>query len=89
VPFYNEATAIQPFAAAIIPALEAVPDAAWEIICVDDGSRDATLLQLVALSQADPRFRVLEFSRNFGKEAALTEGLDAARGEAVVIIDAD
>lgn len=47
------------------------------------------MLKLVALAQADPRFRVLEFSRNFGKEAALTAGIDAARGEAVIPIDAD
>jgi len=89
VPFYNEAASIQPFADAILPALDAIPGTNWEIICVDDGSTDGTLLKLVALAQADPRFRVLEFSRNFGKEAALTAGIDAARGEAVVPIDAD
>jgi len=89
VPFYNEAEAIQSFADAILPALEAVPDTSWEIVCVDDGSKDGTLLKLVALAQADPRFRVLEFSRNFGKEAALTAGIDAAKGEAVIPIDAD
>ncbi|MCB5944866.1 glycosyltransferase family 2 protein [Acidocella sp. KAb 2-4] len=89
VPFYNEAASIQPFADAILPALDAIPGTSWEIICVDDGSTDGSLLKLVALAQADPRFRVLEFSRNFGKEAALTAGIDAARGEAVVPIDAD
>ncbi|MGO9816581.1 MAG: glycosyltransferase family 2 protein [Acidocella sp.] len=89
VPFYNEAEAIQSFADSILPALETVPDARWEIVCVDDGSKDGTLLKLVALAQADPRFRVLEFSRNFGKEAALTAGIDAAKGEAVIPIDAD
>lgn len=89
VPFYNEAPAIQRFADAILPVLEAVPDTEWEIVCVDDGSTDGTLLKLVALAQADARFRVLEFSRNFGKEAALTAGIDAARGAAVIPIDAD
>ncbi|GAN82281.1 Glycosyltransferase involved in cell wall bisynthesis [Acidocella aminolytica 101 = DSM 11237] len=89
VPFYNEAAAIQPFADAILPVLEAVPDSRWEIVCVDDGSKDSTLLKLVALAQTDIRFRVLEFSRNFGKEAALTAGIDAAKGEAVIPIDAD
>ena len=89
VPFYNEAASIQPFVDAILPALDAIPGTSWEIICVDDGSTDGTLLKLVALAQADSRFRVLEFSRNFGKEAALTAGIDAARGEAVVPIDAD
>jgi len=61
----------------------------WEIVCVDDGSRDDTLAQLVALHRADPRVTVLELSRNFGKEIALTAGLDAARGDAVIPIDAD
>ncbi|HTP01821.1 MAG TPA: glycosyltransferase family 2 protein, partial [Anaerolineales bacterium] len=89
VPFYNEAEAIQSFADSILPALETVPDTRWEIVCVDDGSKDGTLLKLVALAQVDPRFRVLEFSRNFGKEAALTAGIDAANGEAVIPIDAD
>lgn len=89
VPFYNEAESIQSFADAILPALEAISDMSWEILCVDDGSKDGTLLKLVALSQTDPRFRVLEFSRNFGKEAALTAGIDAAKGDAVILIDAD
>ena len=89
VPFFNEAGAIQPFCAAVLPCLEAIPGTAWEIVCIDDGSTDSTLLKLVALAQADQRFRVLEFSRNFGKEAALTAGIDAARGEAVILIDAD
>ena len=89
VPFYNEAEAIPHFRAMLLPVLEAIPGTDWEIICVDDGSADTTLLQLVALAQADPRFRVIEFSRNFGKEAALTAGIDAARGAAVIPIDAD
>jgi glycosyltransferase involved in cell wall biosynthesis len=89
VPFYNEAAAIQSFADVLLPVLETVPNMCWEIICVDDGSTDGTLLKLVALAQADPRFRVLEFSRNFGKEAALTAGIDAAKGDAVIPIDAD
>lgn len=89
VPFYNEAPAIQTFVDTLLPALEMVPDTRWEIVCVDDGSKDGTLLKLVALTQTDQRFRVLEFSRNFGKEAALTAGINAAKGEAVIPIDAD
>jgi polyisoprenyl-phosphate glycosyltransferase len=89
VPFYNEEDAIQLFADMILPVLDNIPDTAWEIVCVDDGSRDGTLLKLVALAKADKRFRVLEFSRNFGKEAALTAAIDAARGDAVIPIDAD
>ena len=60
-----------------------------EIICVDDGSRDATLDMLRARSASDPRVRVIALSRNFGKEAALTAGIDAARGRMVAPIDAD
>ncbi|HTQ71867.1 MAG TPA: glycosyltransferase family 2 protein [Acidocella sp.] len=89
VPFYNEEESIGTFAAAVLPALDAIPETQWEIICVDDGSRDKTLAGLLALAAADSRFRVVEFSRNFGKEAALTAGLEAARGEAVIPIDAD
>lgn len=89
VPFYNEAESIQSFSDAILPVLEAIPEVSWEIVCVDDGSKDGTLIKLVALAQADPRFRVLEFSRNFGKEAALTAGIDASKGQAVIPIDAD
>jgi glycosyltransferase involved in cell wall biosynthesis len=89
VPFYNEAEAIPHLRATLLPCLEAIPDTTWEIICIDDGSTDTTLLQLVALAQADGRFRVIEFSRNFGKEAALTAGISAARGTAVIPLDAD
>ncbi|WP_270183763.1 glycosyltransferase family 2 protein [Acidocella sp. MX-AZ03] len=89
VPCYNESEAIAPFAATIIPLLEAIPETQWEIICVDDGSKDDTLAQLIALAQRDPRVRVIELSRNFGKEAAMTAGLDAARGDAVIPFDAD
>jgi polyisoprenyl-phosphate glycosyltransferase len=89
VPFFNEADMIRPFYEVVMPCLEAIPGTEWEIVCVDDGSGDATLAKLVALVAVDKRFRVIEFSRNFGKEAALTAGIDAARGEAVVPMDAD
>jgi glycosyltransferase involved in cell wall biosynthesis len=88
VPFFNEAETIPHFRSSLVPVLEAIQDKNWEIICIDDGSTDATLPALVALT-ADPRFKILELSRNFGKEAALTAGLDAARGDAVIPIDAD
>ena len=60
-----------------------------EIVCVDDGSRDETLARLRARAAVDRRIRVLALSRNFGKEAALTAGLDAAAGDLVVPLDAD
>ena len=61
----------------------------FEVICVDDGSTDSTLAELIELTKKDTRFRVLEFSRNFGKEAALSAGIDFANGDAVIPIDAD
>jgi glycosyltransferase involved in cell wall biosynthesis len=89
VPCYNEAEVIAGFCARVLPVLAAIPGTEWEIICVDDGSADNTLVQLVALAGQHKGMRVIEFSRNFGKEAALTAGIDAARGEAVIPIDAD
>ena len=89
VPCYNESEAIGPFVTEVTPLLDAIPDTEWEIVCVDDGSRDDTLEKLITLATTDPRFKVVEFSRNFGKEAAMTAGLDAARGDAVIPMDAD
>lgn len=60
-----------------------------EIVCVDDGSRDDTLARLRERAKSDPRLRVLPLARNFGKEAALTAGLDRATGDLVVPLDAD
>lgn len=88
-PFYNEAEGINYFRDAILAVVDGIADAAFEIVCVDDGSKDSTLQQLIALSKSDPRFRVLELTRNFGKEAALTAGIDFARGDAVIPIDSD
>jgi polyisoprenyl-phosphate glycosyltransferase len=89
VPFHNEAGGVDAFQRELGAALATLPGHAFEIICVDDGSTDGTLDELVALHQRDARVRVIELSRNFGKEAALTAGIDAARGDAVVAMDAD
>ncbi|MGF1575692.1 MAG: glycosyltransferase family 2 protein [Cyanophyceae cyanobacterium] len=61
----------------------------YELICINDGSRDLTLQGLLAHQQRDPAIKVLDLSRNFGKEIALTAGIDASRGLAVIPIDAD
>lgn len=89
VPVYNEAGAIEPFVSAVEAATAAM-DAQLDIIFVDDGSRDATCDEIVAAtkSHAIP-IQLLALSRNFGKEAALTAGLDAAAGDAVIPIDVD
>ena len=61
----------------------------WELVCVNDGSKDDTLDQLLNLRQKDPRIVVIDLSRNFGKEAALTTGLDHACGDCAIPLDAD
>jgi dolichol-phosphate mannosyltransferase len=88
VPVYNEAENIPRFFVdlkKILSGLEEKYD--WEIIFIDDGSRDSSAAELQKIT--DSRVRVLELSRNFGKEAALSAGLSQARGEAAVMIDAD
>jgi glycosyltransferase involved in cell wall biosynthesis len=89
VPFYNEGDGIEYFFQAICPIFDQLPNIDCEVVCVDDGSNDDTLKKLIAIVDRDPRFHVVELSRNFGKEAALTAGIDAARGDAVIPIDAD
>jgi len=89
VPFYNEGEAVDPFFAEIVPVLEGIEGIRFEIVCVNDGSKDATLDKLIAASTKDARVRVVDLTRNFGKEAALTAGLDEALGDAVIPIDAD
>jgi glycosyltransferase involved in cell wall biosynthesis len=61
----------------------------WEVIYVNDGSTDATFAVLAALARNDPRVRVIDLSRNFGKEIAMTAGLDHSVGDATILIDAD
>lgn len=88
-PFYNEGEGIWIYFEAIRALMDRVPDCHFEVICVDDGSRDNTLPLLRELPLKDSRFRIAELSRNFGKEAAMSAGLDLTRGDAVVVIDAD
>jgi glycosyltransferase involved in cell wall biosynthesis len=61
----------------------------WEAVYVNDGSQDGTLALMQALRRTDPRLAIVNLSRNFGKEIATTAGLDHARGDAVIVIDAD
>lgn len=86
VPFHNEAENIAPLYARLCVVLD---PGRWELVCVNDGSRDDTLARLVALAKRDQRVRVIDLSRNFGKEAALTAALDFARGDAIIPLDAD
>jgi polyisoprenyl-phosphate glycosyltransferase len=88
IPVFNEALGIGPLLARLVPVLERLTPA-WEIVFVDDGSADDTLSVVKAHNARDPRIGAVAFSRNFGKEVAIAAGLDHARGEAVVIMDAD
>ena len=89
VPFFNEGGAINHFYSGMSPILSINIGCNFEVICVDDGSTDSTLAELIKLTKKDTRFHILEFSRNFGKEAALSAGIDFANGDAVIPIDAD
>lgn len=85
-PVYNEEGTIDEFYARMCAALEGLE---FELVLVDDGSSDASPQLLEQLAESDPRVCVVYLSRNFGHQTALTAGLDHARGDAVVMIDAD
>lgn len=88
VPAYNESDVIDSFHARIGAVLDGI-DAMARVIYVDDGSSDDTWQKLSAIANVDARAVAVRLSRNFGKEAAMTAGLDAADADAVVVIDAD
>src|SRR4051794_8618779 len=90
VPVKNEEDGILPFVERVGAILDSIAaGSGWEILFVDDGSTDATLAAIVAANQRDARVHALSLSRNFGKEAALSAGLDHARGHAVIPMDVD
>ena len=88
IPVYNEAEAL-PFLFCSVEKVLKNMDCSYELILVNDGSRDATPQILLKAAAANQRIKVLEFSRNFGHQAAITAGLDFASGDAVVVMDAD
>ena len=91
VPAYNEEEVLPIFHARLVAALANVREleGRWEVIYVNDGSKDGTLRILKELQLTDPAIGVAALSRNFGKEAAMSAGLKLARGDAVILIDAD
>ena len=86
-PIYNEHESVEELHRRLAAALE--PLGPYEIVLVDDGSTDGSWEAMQGLAAADDRLRLLRLSRNFGHQIALTAGLDAARGDAVVLIDGD
>ena len=89
VPCYNEEEALPLFYAEIVKVAERLPEADFEFLFVNDGSRDRTLSILRDLAKRDSRVKYLSFSRNFGKEAGMIAGLEHAKGDYVAILDAD
>ncbi|WP_043743090.1 glycosyltransferase family 2 protein [Paramagnetospirillum magneticum] len=88
IPCYNEGENVPLLFARLLPALEGL-GVSFEVICINDGSRDDTLDRLLDLQKGESRLRVIDLSRNFGKEKALSAGLFHSRGQAVVPMDAD
>ena len=88
IPIFNE-EAVLPLLIRRIKALLDQLDGPSEAIFVDDGSRDTSAIYLREMAATDPRLRLIELSRNFGHQIAITAGMDAAAGDAVIVMDAD
>ena len=89
VPVMNEAESIEAFYERTSAMLRTMDPADYELIFVEDGSRDRTYDILSSFAAVDPRVRIIKFSRNFGHQVAITAGIDIARGDCIVVIDAD
>lgn len=89
IPVYNEAANIRPLMAALLPVLTELSRYTCEIIFVDDGSTDRSVQAVEELMVTNSRIKLVEFSRNFGKELATTAGIHSATGDAVIMLDAD
>ena len=88
-PVFNEVEVIGRFYDRVRKAMDGIESAAYELIFVDDGSTDGSYEKLVALANARADTKIIKFSRNFGHQIAITAGIDLAKGDAVVVIDAD
>jgi polyisoprenyl-phosphate glycosyltransferase len=91
IPVYNEEESITELDRRLKALLSNLPGVGdeWEVIFVDDGSRDDSRRMLASLAHSEPRYRVVVFSRNFGHQFAITAGVDRAEGQSVVVMDAD
>lgn len=89
VPVYRESGNLTRLVAELDRVTDQIPSTRWEYVFVNDGSPDDSLLVLAQLTTTHPRVRVVDLSRNFGKEIALTAGMQFVRGDAVVCMDAD
>jgi polyisoprenyl-phosphate glycosyltransferase len=91
IPVYNEQETLPELDRRLRTYLAALPGIgdAWEVVFVEDGSKDTSREMLAEMAAREPRYRVIVFSRNFGHQIAITAGVDRAEGEAVVVMDAD
>ncbi|MDB4943530.1 MAG: hypothetical protein JWP97_3064 [Labilithrix sp.] len=89
IPIYNEEAVLPRLDERLGQLLAALGDLTTEVVFVDDGSKDRSMTLLRAMVAREPRYRALSFSRNFGHQRAITAGMDASRGRAVVVMDAD
>lgn len=89
VPCYNEESNVEAFHAAIVETFKSIPDADFELMFINDGSKDATLSKIEELNKKDSRVKCVSFARNFGKEAALFAGIRSVTGDCTVFLDAD
>jgi dolichol-phosphate mannosyltransferase len=89
LPVYNERETLAELVKRLVPVLDENVDGSFEVLFVDDGSRDGSDRILDAFNEQDGRLKTIHFSRNFGHQAALQAGLDLASGQAVIMMDAD
>ena len=89
VPCLNEQEVIPVYYQTMVPVMEKMKDAEFELLFIDDGSDDRTLHILRELNKKDKRCRYLSFTRNFGKEAAIYAGLEHAKGDYIAVMDVD
>ncbi|MBL8015378.1 MAG: glycosyltransferase family 2 protein [Candidatus Doudnabacteria bacterium] len=89
LPVYNESEGIEQFYAELKKSLAKLKSYKFDLIFINDGSRDDSLIKLLSIHEQDSRVKVINFSRNFGHQKAITAGLDYAVGDAVVIMDTD
>jgi len=88
VPIWNEEEVIPELYRRVVEVMDSTGET-WELVCVHDGGQDRSLEMLIALHEQDPRVKVINFSRNFGHQIAITAGQDFAKGDAVIVMDAD
>ena len=89
VPCYNEEDIIEDFYKETIEVLNSVKKYCYELLFIDDGSKDKTLSLLKVIKEKDSKVNIISFSRNFGKESAIYAGLENSKGDLIVVMDAD